>query len=227
MCAELRGVRAIGLDSEWRPSSFLQDTKCALLQLAQPRRAYLLDLHALVLRASPELEHACDAALSGLFADAQVLKLVFGLREDFRMLRASYPQLEAFRTETLAAGVCVQELFEACRRRERAPKKAGKHGKSAPAAAAPPADDGGESSRDGAGPEGVAAEAAAGGRGNRAGLSSVCAALLGSQLDKSAQMSDWERRPLRAAQRRYAAIDAHVLLELHDRLTAQLAAQAS
>jgi len=43
----------------------------------------------------------------------------------------------------------------------------------------------------------------------------VCAALLGHQLDKTAQMSDWERRPLTSQQRHYAALDAHCLLALH------------
>jgi ribonuclease D len=50
----------------------------------------------------------------------------------------------------------------------------------------------------------------------RAGLSAVCAALLGCQLDKTPQMSDWERRPLTAEQRHYAALDAHCLLELYE-----------
>jgi hypothetical protein len=42
---------------------------------------------------------------------------------------------------------------------------------------------------------------------------------LGVMLDKSEQTSNWGQRPLSAAQMRYAALDAEVLLPLQDRLT--------
>jgi ATP-dependent Lhr-like helicase len=42
---------------------------------------------------------------------------------------------------------------------------------------------------------------------------------LGLSLDKSEQTSDWSRRPLDADQVRYAALDAEILLELHERLS--------
>ena len=41
---------------------------------------------------------------------------------------------------------------------------------------------------------------------------------LGLSLDKSAQTSDWGRRPLDSDQLRYAALDAEILLALYDRL---------
>lgn len=49
-------------------------------------------------------------------------------------------------------------------------------------------------------------------------LAIVCERELGLQLDKSAQTSDWGRRPLSKEQLRYAALDAEILLALHDRL---------
>ena len=44
------------------------------------------------------------------------------------------------------------------------------------------------------------------------GLSAVAAGVLGAGLDKGAQCSDWEARPLSGAQVAYAALDAHVLV---------------
>jgi len=51
-------------------------------------------------------------------------------------------------------------------------------------------------------------------------LRKVCARSLGVHLDKAQQCSDWSRRPLEPVQLLYAAIDAHILLELHEALTA-------
>eukprot|EP00928_Gymnodinium_smaydae_P072598 TRINITY_DN55937_c0_g1_i1.p1 TRINITY_DN55937_c0_g1~~TRINITY_DN55937_c0_g1_i1.p1 ORF type:complete len:790 (+),score=97.65 TRINITY_DN55937_c0_g1_i1:417-2786(+) len=46
------------------------------------------------------------------------------------------------------------------------------------------------------------------------GLDHLCALELGSRLDKAMQLSDWEARPLSAAQVKYAALDAWILLVL-------------
>jgi hypothetical protein len=48
------------------------------------------------------------------------------------------------------------------------------------------------------------------------GLGMVCERELGIVLDKSQQTSDWAHRPLSVEQLRYAALDAEVLLALHD-----------
>jgi ATP-dependent Lhr-like helicase len=50
------------------------------------------------------------------------------------------------------------------------------------------------------------------------GLAMVCERELGIVLDKTSQTSDWSRRPLDAQQLSYAALDAEVLLALHERL---------
>lgn len=49
-------------------------------------------------------------------------------------------------------------------------------------------------------------------------LAMVCERELGIVLDKSSQTSNWSRRPLDGDQLRYAALDAEVLLALHERL---------
>jgi len=47
-------------------------------------------------------------------------------------------------------------------------------------------------------------------------LKAVCARELGLDLDKTEQTSDWTRRPLTPRQVAYAALDAEVLLRLHE-----------
>ncbi|HTW99251.1 MAG TPA: HRDC domain-containing protein [Acidimicrobiales bacterium] len=53
-------------------------------------------------------------------------------------------------------------------------------------------------------------------------LSSLVERLLGQRLEKGDQLTDWTRRPLTPAQLRYAASDVAHLLELHDRIAAEL-----
>jgi ATP-dependent Lhr-like helicase len=48
-------------------------------------------------------------------------------------------------------------------------------------------------------------------------LREVCARELGLRLDKREQTGDWSRRPLTDSQITYAALDAEVLLRLHER----------
>lgn len=66
---------------------------------------------------------------------------------------------------------------------------------------------------------GAAASAAAGKKNSGAkpkGLSKLTQQLLGKPLDKRECMSNWQNKPLRDSQRRYAALDAFVLIQIHD-----------
>ena len=54
------------------------------------------------------------------------------------------------------------------------------------------------------------------------GLAAVCQRELGRILDKSAQTSDWTRRPLTDGQVAYAALDVEVLVELHERFNREM-----
>ncbi|KAJ3213757.1 Exonuclease mut-7 [Dinochytrium kinnereticum] len=53
------------------------------------------------------------------------------------------------------------------------------------------------------------------------GLADLCRWVLGKRLSKSARISDWERRPLRAQQLRYAGNDVAVLLDIFSVLQEQ------
>ena len=52
-------------------------------------------------------------------------------------------------------------------------------------------------------------------------LKKVCARTIGQRLDKTEQCSDWGRRPLRREQLRYAALDALILIFVHDSLVSK------
>eukprot|EP00475_Leptophrys_vorax_P034089 TRINITY_DN5460_c0_g2_i1.p1 TRINITY_DN5460_c0_g2~~TRINITY_DN5460_c0_g2_i1.p1 ORF type:complete len:591 (-),score=144.73 TRINITY_DN5460_c0_g2_i1:464-2236(-) len=53
------------------------------------------------------------------------------------------------------------------------------------------------------------------------GLSNLCKTVLGKPLDKSEQISNWFRRPLRQAQLTYAGLDACCLVGIFDKLEAE------
>ena len=49
----------------------------------------------------------------------------------------------------------------------------------------------------------------------------ILARTLAERLDKTEQCSEWAARPLRRAQLLYAALDAHILLRIHDTVSAR------
>ncbi len=57
------------------------------------------------------------------------------------------------------------------------------------------------------------------------GLSALVEAHFGARLSKEFQRSDWGRRPLTPEQLRYASLDTHFLLPLHDLLDGELASR--
>ncbi|XP_033633368.1 exonuclease mut-7 homolog [Asterias rubens] len=121
-------------------------------------------------------------------SSTQVLKLGFGISGDFQMLSKSYPDLKA-------PVANVQRIVDLLMLSKQILTDS-------PGILSRPADRG-------AGDAQVS---------SAKGLSELTLQCFGLTLDKKEQLSNWERRPLRQSQIKYAALDAFCLLEIYSLL---------
>ncbi|KAH3795422.1 hypothetical protein DPMN_148972 [Dreissena polymorpha] len=183
----------VGIDSEWKPAFMGQIQKVALLQLALRDRVYLLDLLAL----DQLFTEATWSQFAARFLCSEhVLKLGYGIESDLKMLLRSFPCLQEPMMNVKRI-VNLETLVRQLKLKE------------SPAVFLVENDDSDLVYR----PE---PEGQGDGEGQERGLSDVVKRCMGRPLDKSEQMSNWERRPLRTEQVKYAALDAYVLLDLYD-----------
>jgi pentatricopeptide repeat protein len=159
---------------------------CSILQLACAERVYVFDLIGLCgVESSQLVRGRVDDLLLFLFRSPSVLKLGFGLAHDLHRLHVSFPTMTCFQPDF------VPELFLL---------------------------DMGGVQLTGHGMTGQSVERGLGQIKRMAGttksysLSKLVARSCGLGLDKTCQCSDWEQRPLSAAQLQYAALDAWALL---------------
>ncbi|KAL8608208.1 hypothetical protein ACOMHN_016663 [Nucella lapillus] len=187
----------IAFDSEWRPGFIGRQERVALLQVAIADGVYLLD--AMRLRDILD-DDGWKRLAAALFCDENNLTLGYGLSTDLRMLVKSFPPMK-----DVMLGMKRVVDIERFAKDVLQPKVS-----SADTSSVETAEDlDNEMSADS--PE------KSDGQGHQ-GLSQLVQTCLGKPLEKSEQMSDWERRPLRPQQIAYAALDAYVLLELYTHL---------
>ncbi|KAL4219645.1 hypothetical protein ACF0H5_022217 [Mactra antiquata] len=201
----------VGIDSEWRPSFCGQVQKVSLLQLGVKDQVFLLDFLKLTQLLTDN--DWVDFVQSFLASD-KVLKLGYGIESDLKMIMRTFPCMKEamfhvkriVNLETLAKKLILEDLQ-------------------------PLFDEDNDSDvikRSANNDEEPETSASTGFRtSEEKGLSEVVRKCFGKPLNKSEQMSDWERRPLRTEQRIYAALDAYVLLELYDVLLHQAKLQSS
>ena len=179
----------IGLDTEWRPDSASGKNKTSLLQLAGRRSAALLDVPRLCATCAPDV---ILEALHAILCAPREWTQPPGDGDEGSDRKRSEPPI------VLGFG-----LAEDLRRAARSwPASLGRALAAIPRAvclqtlcASSPVCRGAGLAR-------------------LPGLSAVAARFLGAPLDKSETCSDWNLRPLSAAQTRYAAQDARVLVRL-------------
>lgn len=237
--AHLEAQSVVGFDCEWKATHVAKDmatagsdhvfNPCATLQLASMEKAFVIDIIAL---------DDISEELSNLFMSDAILKLGFDTNGDLKLLRAilgkPHGGHEVVVSNLLDVQVVVKKLYT----------QGAVAGSDAPAAVSappPPPVNGNEAiqstessdkvvpeeeekgpqvapdrkpkQRRGRPDDGASAEKVADASTSLA-LTGVAETYLGKPLDKRARMSDWERRPLTHAQLHYAALDAHVLVQI-------------
>jgi hypothetical protein len=183
----------VAIDGEWRMAACnLGNERLALLQLATEDAIFLLDTLLLEKVVS---ESKLRRFLADLLTSDKVMKLGYGIDGDFRMLAKSWN----FAVDIIGSPkkILDLQLFVPA-----VQKIVDKFSDISRAKSTPSGDHFDEEHEDHLL---VAAR----------GLSLLVLRCFGKPLDKSQQLSDWERRPLRPEQMLYAALDAYCLLEVY------------
>lgn len=209
---------AVGFDTEWKAVHIAVTTdddaaKCALLQLASREKAFVVDVVAL---------HEHGSILAPLFQSNSVIKLGFDTRGDVKALR---PFLTGGNTTNNVMSMLL-DLQAVTRKLAHSNEATGvkpedgydKNRSARILAVNSEAPTTKERSRKWKHKRSKIRENEVGVKTCRLGLATIAKLYLGRPLDKRARMSDWERRPLTPAQLHYAALDAHVLVQIYDKM---------
>ncbi|KAM6431112.1 exonuclease mut-7 homolog isoform 1-T1 [Liasis olivaceus] len=189
----LQPGQVVGIDMEWRPSFSAIGGKpqVSVVQLAIWGHVFLLDMLQLLQQGGQEAQATFSSFFQALLADPAIVKLGYGMSGDLRNLMAT---CGAFRdANPQLCGLLDLQLVH-----QKLPNRSKK-------SCQPP------------GPW-QAKGKAWGTRLPEKGLSLLVQEVLGRPLNKTEQLSNWERRPLRETQILYAASDAYCLLEVHAKL---------
>ncbi|XP_071157075.1 exonuclease mut-7 homolog isoform X1 [Mytilus edulis] len=187
----------IGIDAEWKPSFGSQVQKVALIQLATYDHAYLIDVKTLLRILT---EDDWQLMVISVFCNQDIVKLGYGLDSDFKMFTKTFPFME----KTLAKMERVVDL-----------EKLAQKVLDKVVNFMPDTEDASDDDKEDDNDSGINFKFQ---KVEERGLSELVRQCFGKALNKSEQMSDWERRPLRQPQIIYAALDAYILLKVYDKL---------
>ncbi|XP_072739293.1 exonuclease mut-7 homolog isoform X5 [Ciconia boyciana] len=194
----LRPGQVVGIDMEWRPSfGMVGKPRVSLLQIALKDEVFLLDLPRLLEQAETEGEkEKLPHFIQMLYSDAAITKLGYGMSGDLSSLAATWSALKD--TDKQAQGVV--DLLTVDKQLQKSSIDWKKGGRKVDVLSPE------QSNKD------------RGFRQPEKGLSLLVQHVLGKPLDKTEQLSNWEKRPLREEQILYAASDAYCLLEIYEKL---------
>lgn len=187
---DIMNSEVIALDSEWTPRfARTKEVTVALLQIATFDHIFLIDILYIVNSNQKVTDVFCEL-MSKILLSREILKIGYGLREDLQTLSRTFPSL----IPVVKTPVRLIDMFSSVNILEQ----------HYPNVLRINVEDLNETTTDSQQSKVVK------------GLSGLVQKCLGKPLNKSEQMSDWSRRPLRQSQIIYAAIDAYVLLELYN-----------
>ncbi|KAM5146831.1 exonuclease mut-7 homolog [Mantella aurantiaca] len=191
----IKDGQVVGVDMEWRPSfGGLGKPNVSLIQIAVKGEVFMLDLLQGDFLQNGDKEEDDVPQLvrfiKELFSCPTVTKLGYGMLGDFQSLDATHSAFRGVEMRNVIDLCEVHKQIQSCRSRVRTP--------------------GGpvEVLEDRPGEEGI--------RQPEKGLSLLVKDVLGKPLDKTEQLSNWDKRPLREDQITYAAADAYCLLEVFE-----------
>ncbi|XP_075041510.1 exonuclease mut-7 homolog isoform X2 [Mixophyes fleayi] len=193
----LKDGQVVGVDMEWRPSfGGLGKPNVSLIQVAVKEEVFLLDVLRWNLPQNGEREDRDNtelvAFIKDLFSSSGATKLGYGMLGDLQSLDSTDA---AFRGLELRNVIDLCEVHKQIQRNRSRPRGSG-----GPV----------EVLEDRPGVEGF--------RQPQKGLSLLVKDVLGKPLDKTEQLSNWDKRPLREDQIVYAAADAYCLLDVLETL---------
>ncbi|XP_013913050.1 PREDICTED: exonuclease mut-7 homolog [Thamnophis sirtalis] len=191
----LQPGQVVGIDMEWRPSfsAIGGKPRVSLVQLAVWGHVFLLDMLQLLRQGEEEAQAALCGFFRALLADPAIVKVGYGMSGDLRNLMATCGISRD--GDFQLSGILDLQLVH-----QKLPKPSKK------------------SCQPALEPSPTKKKACGGSRVPEKGLSLLVQEVLGRPLNKTEQMSNWEKRPLRETQILYAACDAYCLLEVHAKL---------
>nr|XP_033817660.1 exonuclease mut-7 homolog [Geotrypetes seraphini] len=197
LCKEevLKPGQVVGLDMEWRPSfGTVGRPRVSLLQIAVKEHVFLLDLLKCLKEVTMDEEEVLVTNfIQTVFCDPGITKLGYGMAGDLYSLAFTHPALQDLDKK-------VQGLVDLLNVHKQLQKCKVSWTKGSRKVDALPEEE-----------ERVV-------RQPEKGLSLLVYHVLGKPLDKTQQLSNWEKRPLKEEQLVYAACDAYCLLEVFEAL---------
>ncbi|CAD5210808.1 unnamed protein product [Bursaphelenchus okinawaensis] len=220
----LRGIQrtgrytaVVGLDAEW--SAYVLTSRASIIQIAFEKMVCIIDLDQI------DDHAALTEFMDRLFLDENILKIGFHFGEDLVQIRRRLPNCNSlYEPESL---ICisrvVEKLISITTARNLNPEKfinlekakERRMDDSIVAADTSVIEDEHDDTLP-LTPVVKMAEKKEDSTVKTLGLSALCMALLGGEVNKIEQCSVWDRRPLRNSQLQYAALDAHAMLMLYD-----------
>ncbi|XP_075761943.1 exonuclease mut-7 homolog isoform X2 [Pelodiscus sinensis] len=190
----LQPGQVVGIDMEWRPSfGLVGKPRVSVLQIAVEERVFLLDMLQLL---KPDEMEQLARFVQALFSDPSIIKLGYGMSGDLNSLASTcsaFKDMDKQVQGTVDLLTIDKQLQKRCSGRKKS----------------------------GLSVDVLSQEKSCGDRAFRQperGLSLLVQHVLGKPLDKTEQLSNWEKRPLREEQILYAASDAYCLLEVYKKL---------